>query len=121
MKKPIRKRSSITRKIRAFLPHKKGKQPHKLYPKEYFWRCWFNEQDTICVNSVAHISRVTKKHAAHILNELGFKCFMGQLGAKQIELMNTPEGRAGLQKRTRYYLELRRLCKQRGWDIKKLL
>jgi len=45
---------------------------------------------------------------------------MGQKVKQHIEAMNTPEGHAEQAKRTRFYLELRRLARQRGWDINKL-
>jgi hypothetical protein len=84
-------------------------------------KCWFNEPDSKGFKAIARFKKIPKRQAAHLVAEAGFKVIMGKLVKEQLDLMNTPEGRAGLQKRTRYYLELRRLCKERGWDINKLL
>ena len=49
MKKQTEKGTPLTRKIKLLLPHKKGKQVHKLYPKEYFCQCWFDEPEELLI------------------------------------------------------------------------
>jgi hypothetical protein len=46
---------------------------------------------------------------------------MRRLVQKDLDDLTTPEGRAAQASRTRYYLELRRLCRERGWDVNKIL
>ncbi len=86
-----RKTAPLTSKIKRIFSRRKGVKPHELYPKEYFWRCWFNEADANGIKAVARIKKVTKKEAAHIIFERGFKQIMGELVAQDIDAMDTPE------------------------------
>jgi hypothetical protein len=111
----------ITRKIkRLFLPAK-GKQPHKLYPKQYFWQCWFDEPHSNGIRLVAKCEGISKKAAAQQLNEWGLKHFMGLKWKEELDAMNSPEGQTKQAKDTRFILELRRICRENGWDVNQIL
>jgi hypothetical protein len=45
---------------------------------------------------------------------------MGLKWKEELDAMETPEGQAAQAKRTRFILELRRLCREHGWDIGKI-
>jgi len=74
-----------------------------LYPEEYFKRYWLNHP------------------TSHLIFTYGFKRYMGLKWKEELDAMETPEGQAAQAKRTRFILELRRLCRERGWNVNKLL
>ena len=120
MEEHTRKHTPLTRKIRRIFDRHKGIQPHKLYPKEYYHAYWFNETDYIGIKAVSKIEKVSKKAAAHLIFTYGFKRYMGLKWKEELDAMETPEGQAAQAKRTRFILELRRLCREHGWDIGKI-
>jgi hypothetical protein len=120
MEGSIQKRAPLTRKIKRLFDRHKGIDAHKLYPEEYFKRYWFNETDSNGIKAVARMEVISKKAAAHLIFTYGFKRYMGLKWKEELDAMATPEGRAAQASRTRYYLELRRLCRERGWDINKI-
>ncbi len=120
MKEHIPKRTPITRKIKRLFVPAKGVQPHKLYPEEYFRRFWFNRPDSNGIKVIARIKEVSQKEAAHIIFVEGFKKIMGQLVKEELDQMDKPEEQTKIAKHTRFYLELSRICREQGWDIKKL-
>ena len=69
---------------------------------------------------VAKIKGINKKAAAHLIFELGFKRYMGLKWAEELDAMDNPVERNATAVKTRFMLELRRLARQRGWDINKL-
>jgi len=92
---------------------------HGLYPKQYFWQCWFNEPDTIGIKLIADYKRIPKKEAAHLVAYWGIKHFLGEMMGDQVNDLNTPEGKIEQQERVRYQLEMNRLAKERvGRSIK---
>ncbi len=113
-----RKHTPLTKKIKGLFVHKKGIDPHKRYPDEYFWKCWFNKPLSIGIKLVAEVERKTKKATAQYLNELGFKYWMA---LKWQEDMDDPDTQARIAKRARFNLALRRICRQLGWDVTKIL
>ena len=117
----IQKRAPVTRKIRRLLTRKKDKQAHKLYPEEYFCSYWLSHKTCNVITIIARLKGTSKKAAAEYLIEEGIKNFMRELVKKDLDALTTPEGRAAQAERTRFNLELRRICRELGWDIKKLL
>jgi len=111
----------LTKKIRRIFVRRKGKHPHKLYPEEYFKQHWLSRGDSNGVKAIARLAGMNQKAMLHQFCEQGIQNFMRQLVQKDLDDLATPEGRAAQAKRTRYYLELRRICRERGWDINKLL
>ena len=116
MKDQNRKHAPITSKIKGLFIYKKGKQLNKLYPKEYFWQCWFNEADTNGIEIVAQVKKVSKRKAAHIMAEIAFHHIMGELVAKDMDEMDDTQ----LAERTRLYLKIRKLARANGWDVSKI-
>ena len=110
----------LTKRIKHLFVRPKGVQPHKRYPKEYFKQYWFSEPDSNGIKLVARIKVVPKKEAAHIIFVEGFKKIMGQLVKEELGQMDKPEEQTRIAKHTRFYLVLSRICREQGWDIKKL-
>ena len=121
MNKQTPKRTSLTKKIRRIFVRRKGKHPHKLYPEEYFKQHWLNHLDSNGVKAISRLSGMNQKATLHYFCEQGILHFMRELVKKDLDAMATPEGRAAQANRTRYYLELRRLCRERGWNINKII
>ncbi len=117
MKEHNRKLDPLPKKIKRLFIHNGGVQPHKRYPEEYFWQCWFNRSHARGINLVAKVEGKTKKATAQYLNELGLKYWM----ALKWDEDHDPETQARIAKRARFNLALRRICRELGWDIKKLL
>jgi hypothetical protein len=111
-----RKHDPILRKIKRLFVHNGGKPPHKLYPKEYFWQCWFNEADANGIEIVAIVKKVPKREAAHIMAEIAFHHIMGELVAKDMDEMDDTQ----LAERARLYLKIRKLARANGWDVSKI-
>jgi hypothetical protein len=120
MNKHIPKRPSLTKKIRRLFAPERGKYMHGLYPEEYFKQYWLSRGDSNGVKAISRLAGMNQKATLHYFCEEGILHFMRELVKKDLDAMATPEGRAAQASRTRYYLELRRLCRERGWDIKKL-
>lgn len=114
------KRTPFTRKIKRLLLPEKGRYMHKLSPESYFCAYWFNEPDSNGIKVIARIKEVSQKEAAHIIFVEGFKKIMGQLAKEELDQMDKPEEQTEIAKHTRFYLELSRICREQGWDIKKL-
>jgi len=121
MEEHTRKHTPLTRKIRRLFTGERVKQAHKLYPEEYYKQYWLSHGDANGVKAISRLSGMNQKATLHYFCEQGILHFMRELVKKDLDAMATPEGRAAQASRTRYYLELRRLCRERGWDIKKLL
>ena len=94
---------------------------HKLYPEEYFSQQWLNKQSTINLKFFSHYDKITQKEMLKIMIEAYVKQRMFALLQEEIDLMDNPEVRAKHAKRTRFYLELRQLCKQQGWNVNNIL
>jgi hypothetical protein len=120
MEEHTRKHTPITRKIKRLFTPAKGKYMHGLYPEEYYRSYWLNRGDSNGIKAIARLAGMNQKAMLHQFCEEGIQNFMRGLVKKDLDAMATPEGRAALAKRTRYYLELRRICRERGWDIGKI-
>lgn len=75
----IQKRAPVTRKIRRLLTRKKGKQPHKLYPEEYFRSYKLSHKTCNGITVIDRLKDISKKAAAEYLIEEGIKNFMREL------------------------------------------
>ncbi len=111
----------LTKKIKRVFVRRKGKHPHKLYPEEYFKQYWLSRGDANGVKAIARLAGMNQKAMLHQFCEEGILTFMRKLVQKDLDDLATPEGRAAQAKRTRYYLELRRICRERGWNINKII
>ena len=73
-----REKAPFTKKIKRLFAPKKGINAHKLYPMEYYKPFWFNKEDFDGLDFVARCERVSKKEAAHLLNQRAFKQWMAE-------------------------------------------
>ncbi|MDO9334705.1 MAG: hypothetical protein Q7T57_09325, partial [Dehalococcoidales bacterium] len=73
------------------------------------------------VKAIARLAGMNQKATLHLFVEEGIQNFMRRLVQKDLDAMATPEGLTEQASRTRYYLELRRLCRERGWNINKII
>jgi hypothetical protein len=121
MDKQIRKRAPLTKQIQRLFVPAKVTYMHKLYPVDYYRPVWFNQLDFNGIAVVARMEQISKKAAAHLLFEAGFKYYMGVKVKEHIKAQETAEAAREQAVRTRFILELRRLCREKGWDINKLL
>ncbi len=120
MDKNNRKRA-LTNKIKHLFARHKGVQPHKRPPKEYYRSYWFSEPYCNGIKLVAKIKGINKKAAAELLVYWGFKHVMGELVQQHLDQLNSPEGQKNQAGRTRFLIELRRICREQGWDINQIL
>ena len=81
---------------------------------------WFNEIDSNGIAVVARMEETSKKAAAHLLFEAGFRYYMGRKTREHIKAQQTAEASGEQAIHTRFILELRRLCRERGWNINKI-
>lgn len=124
MEKHERKSHPINRniiKLRRLITGKKARDPHKLYPEEYFKQHWLNHHADDCVTFIAALKQKTKKAMLEEWCEDGVKKFERELVQKDLDAMNSPEGIERMKERIRRNLTLRSLCRKMGWDIRKLL
>lgn len=115
------KRTPLTKKIKRLFVPAKGTNMHGRYPEEYFKQYWLSHQDANGVKAIARLAGMNQKAMLHQFCEEGIQNFMRELVKKDLDAMATPEGRAAQASRTRYYLELRRLCRERGWNVHEIL
>jgi hypothetical protein len=107
--------------LKRFITGEKARDPYKLYPEEYFKQYWLSRHATNCLFIIARTRGLTKKAMLEEFVEDGVKKYMRELVKKDLDALATPEGRAAQAERTSFNLELRRICRELGWDIKKLL
>jgi hypothetical protein len=123
MKKHERKSHPINRnivKLKRILTGKKARDPHKLYPDEYYRQYWLRKPYSKGIDLIAKSKRISKRAAVNEIIFWGFKHVMGELVAEELKAQDNPTERAAIAKRTRFILELRRRARENGWDINKL-
>jgi hypothetical protein len=117
MKEQERKHIPVTRKIKRFFVPAKGKQPHKLYPEEYFKQIWLCHADHNLVTAIAGALKITRKEAVNQLIDWGFKYFMRMdLTEKTSDPQSKEELKESIQRKL-----ARKLARQRGWHVNKIL
>jgi hypothetical protein len=70
---------------------------------------------------VSKIEKISKKQAAHLLIEAGFKYYIGEKIKEDIRNRLAAKELNRKVKLTRFVLEFRRFAKERGMDIKKII
>jgi predicted house-cleaning noncanonical NTP pyrophosphatase (MazG superfamily) len=111
------KSRSVTRSIMALFTPDKGVNPHTRYPDEYYGRVAFNKQMFDGIELIAKIERTTKKKAARLLLEEGFKNYIGQKLREDIKVEIAAEELRQKPEATRFIIELRKFAKERGMKI----
>jgi hypothetical protein len=105
----------------ALFGTKKGVNPHTRYPDAYYGRVFFDKPMFDGIKLVAKIERTTKKKAARLLLEEGFKNYIGEKLKEAIKVEIAVDELRRKPRATRFILELRRFAKQRGMDISKFI
>jgi len=67
------KARSLTRSLMVFLGIKKGVNPHTRYPDAYYGRVFFDKRMFEGIELVGKIEHLSKKKAARLLIERGFR------------------------------------------------
>jgi hypothetical protein len=118
MKEQNRKHTPVTKKIKRIFVPAKGKDMHEHYPEEYFKRYWFNHQDSNGIAVIAQLEGLTQKAIAHWMADVFFQFYKQHYVDEEMRLQHST---GELQERVRRNLALKRICRQRGWSVDKLL
>jgi hypothetical protein len=101
----------------ALFAPKKETNAHKRFPDSYYRQIFFDKRMFEGIDWVAKLERMSKKKAARMLIERGFRSWIAEKIKTEMairELERKPHF-------TRFVLELRRLAKERGMDISKFI
>ena len=112
------KHITLTKRIKRIFIPAKGRNAHKMYPEAYYQPQWLSHKHYDIVQFVADAKRITRKAAAEQLIEDGFRRFMHDNLMKSI---SDPQSREEIADATRLRLAIRRLCRECGWDVNKLI
>ena len=120
MKSTLRSRS-LTRSLMALFGTKEGVNPHTRYPDAYYKPIWFDKRMFDGIEWVARIERVSKKKAARLLIEEGFRKYIGNKLHEAIQVEIAVDELRRKPKLTRFVLGLRKLARDRGMDISQFI
>jgi hypothetical protein len=98
---------------------KKGVNPRKRYPDDYYKPIWFDKRMYDGVVWVARFEKVSKKKAARLLIERGFSKWMGEKFREEHKIQTEVRELQQKVKLTRFVRELRRFAREHGMDISK--
>ena len=84
MKTSSRSRS-LTRSLMALFGTKKGVNAHQRYPDEYYRNIYFDKPMFDGIELVSKIEKISKKQAAYLLIEAGFKYYIGKKSKRTLE------------------------------------
>ena len=107
---------SITNKVLRVLHPKRGVNPHKLNPEEYYKRYWFNKPDSELTDFITRAEQCSDKEANHLLHQWGAKYFISQKVLKHIEESKSPEDTIEQALRTRRIWFWNLYCRRHGVD-----
>jgi hypothetical protein len=116
--KQNRKHTPLTRKIKRVFAAPKGKDMHARYPEEYFKQFWFDHKDSDEIAIIAQVEGMTQKAVAHWMADVFYQFYIQHYVDEEIRLQRST---GELQERVRRNLVLKRIARQRGWSIDKLL
>src|SRR5208283_3105470 len=116
-RKHQRNRPLVT-KIKRLLVPAKGNYMHGLNPEEYFKQYWFNHQDSDGIAVIAQLEGLTQKDTAHWMADVFFQFYKQHYVDEEMRLQHST---GELQERVRRNLALKRIARERGWSIDKLL
>ena len=88
---------------------------------EYYKDYYFNKKLCDGIELVAKIERTSKKQAAELLMKAGLSSYMGGKITKHIEDKRAARELNQKLKLTRFVSELRKLARERGYDISKFI
>ena len=91
---------------------------HGLYPEEYFKQYWLNHQDSDGIAVIAQLEGLTQKAVAHWMADVFYQFYIQHYVSEEVKLQQST---GELQKRVRRNLALKRIARERGWSIDKLL
>ena len=107
----------LTRSITGLFGTNKRRNPHKLYPNEYYKNYFFSKPLCDGIELVALIERINKKQAADLLMKAGLSSYMGEKLTEYIEDERAAREFHQKMKRTRFIHILRKYARERGMDI----
>ena len=91
---------------------------HARYPEEYYKQFWFDHQDSDEIAIIAQVEGLTQKAVAHWMADVFFQFYIQHYVDEEMRLQHST---GELQKRVRRNLALKRIARERGWSIDKLL
>ncbi len=107
---------AVTGKIlRVFRP-KRGVNPHKFNPEQYFKRYWYNRTDSEHVDLISRMEQISDKAATHMLQEYGFKYYIIKNILEEIDNLQQPENAIEQALMTRRIWVWRLYCRKHGVD-----
>ena len=112
---------SLTCSLMALFGTKKQLSVKKRFPDAYYQPIWFDKRMFDGIEWVARIERVSKKKAARLLIERGFRSYIGGKLHEAVQVEIAVDELRRKPKATRFVLELRQFAKQRGMDISKFI
>ena len=120
-KKPKSNKQGIVESIKGIFIAKKGKNPHQWYPDDYFRRYWVDKKTSDGIDLVAATEQIPKRQAALNLIQEGFKHYLLEKTKQHIDNQVKLNQRGEDPVTGRFIKLLRRLAKQNGVDISKIL
>ena len=115
---PNRKHTPIIKKIKRVFVPAKGTDMHARYPEEYYKQFWFNHQDSDEIAVIAKVEGMTQKAVAHWMADVFYQFYLQHYVDEEVNLQKST---GELQERVRRNLALKRIARERGWSIDKLL
>ncbi len=110
---------TITRKITAlFSPRIEG-NPQKRYPDAYYKHVYVSKPMFNGIELIARFEKISKKQAAHLLLEAGFKYYVGEKIRKDIEARTAAKKLNQKIQVSKFIMELEKYCREQGIDISK--
>ena len=114
---------SLTRSIMALVGTKKQLSTYQRLPNTYYKHVYIEKRLFDGIELVAKIERKSKKKATDFLLEAGFGSYMGAKLAEHVK--NEQKIKESNLKQhpypSRFVKELRKFCKERGMDIRKII
>ena len=89
-----------------------------MYPEAYYQRQWLSHKHYDIVQFYADVKRISGKAAAETLIEDAFSRFLRQ---DLMKLIKDPQTQAEIAEATRINLLIRRLARQHGMKVNKLI
>jgi hypothetical protein len=120
MKHPSKVRL-LTRSLTHLFVTKKGVNPTKLYPNEYYKCFWLPKRLCDGIDLIAKIEQISKKNAAELLMKAGLSSYMGKKLGEYIKNEQAARELNQKKKMTRFVQVLRRYARSKGMDISKII
>ena len=94
---------------------------HKLYPDDYYRHYYFTKKLCNGIDVVAEMEKCNKTAAADLLMRADLSSYMGEKVSEYYKAEREAKKNNQKLKLTRFMIVLRRLCREQGIDISKLI